>query len=96
MMLLMRIIQSARSCTRYRTNTSSYRSPGQRTDPRSTSRTNAYTPCGINVAFVPNVSPIRMVLSCSVKIRYRRSNEQPCRYDSRNKVSSHIALPPTL
>jgi len=78
MMLLMRIIQSARSCTRYRTNTSSYRSPGQCTDPRSTSRTNTYAPCGINMAFVPNVSSIRMVLSCSGKIRYCRSNEQPC------------------
>jgi hypothetical protein len=78
MMFLMRIIQSARSCTRYRTNTSSYRSPGQRTNPCSTSRTNAYTPCCIHMAFVPNVSPIRMVLSCSGKIRHRRSNEQPC------------------
>jgi hypothetical protein len=74
MMLLMRIIQNARSCARYRTNTSSYRSPGQCTDPCSTSRTNAYTPCGINMAFVPNVSLVRMVLSCSGKIRYCRSN----------------------
>jgi hypothetical protein len=78
MMLLMRIIQNARACTRYRTNTSAYRSPGQRTDPRSTSRANAYTPCGIDMAFVPNVSSIRMVLSCSGKIRYRGPNEQPC------------------
>ena len=81
MMLLVRIIQSARSCTRYRTNTSSYRSPGQRTDPCSTSRTNAYTSCRIHMAFVTNVSRIRMirmVLSCSSKIRYCRPNEQPC------------------
>ena len=78
MMLLMRIIQSARSCTRYRTNTSSYRSPGQCTDPRSTSRSNAHTLRGVHMAFVPNVSSIRMVLSCSGKIRYCRSNEQPC------------------
>ena len=68
MMLLMRIIQRARSCTRYRTNTSSYRSPGQRTDPRSARRTDPYTFCGINMAFVPNVSSIRMVFSCSAKI----------------------------
>lgn len=59
MMLLMGVIQNARSRTRYRTNTSSYRSRGQRTDPRSTSRANGYTPCGIDMAFVPNVSPIR-------------------------------------
>ena len=82
MILLMRIIQSARSCTRYRTNTSSYRSPGQRTDPGSTSRANAYTLRGINMALMPNVSSIRMVirlvLSCSGKIRYYRSDEQPC------------------
>jgi len=78
MMLLMRIIESARSCTRYGTNASSYRSPGQGTDPRSTSRANTYTLYGINMAFVPNVPPIRMVVSCSGKIRYGRSNQQSC------------------
>lgn len=78
MMLLMRIIHGARACARYRANTSSYRSPGQCTDPRSTSRANAYAPCGINMAFVLNVSSMRMVLSCSGKIRYCRSNEQAC------------------
>ena len=78
MMLLMRIIQSARSCACYRTNTSSYRSRRQCTDPRSTSRANAHTLGGINMAFVPNVSPIRMLLSYSGEIRYCRSNEQPC------------------
>ncbi len=59
MMFLVYIIQSTRPCTCYSTDTSSYRPPGQRTDPRSTSRANGYTPCGIDMAFVPNVSPIR-------------------------------------
>ena len=77
MMLLMRIIQNARACTRYRTNTSAYRSPGQRTDPRSTSRANAHTLGGIHVAFVPNVSSIRMVVRYGAKFRYDWSNQQP-------------------
>jgi hypothetical protein len=77
MILLMRIIQSASSCTCYRTNTSSYRSTGQRTDPRSSSRAKDYTLGGINMALVPNVSSIRMLLSFSGKIRHCRSNEQP-------------------
>jgi hypothetical protein len=77
MLLLVCIIQSTRSCTRYRTNTSSDRTPGQRTDPRSTSRANAYALYRIEMAFVPNVSSMRMVRSCSAKIRYYGSYEQP-------------------
>ena len=77
MMLLMRIIHGARACARYRANTSSYRPPGQCTDPRSTSRANAHTLGGIHVAFVPNVSSIRMVVRYGAKFRYDWSNQQP-------------------
>jgi hypothetical protein len=78
MILLTRIIQSASSRTCYRTNTSSYRSPSQRTDAGSSSRADGYTLCGIHMAFVPNVPSIRMILRLSGNIRYRRSNQQPC------------------
>ncbi len=55
MMFLVYIIQSTRPCTCYSTDTSSYRPPGQRTDPRSTSRANAHPLGGIHMPFVPNV-----------------------------------------
>ena len=77
MMFLVCIIQGTRSCTCYGTDTSSYRPPGQRTDPRSTSRANAHTLGGIHVAFVPNVSSIRMVVRYGAKFRYDWSNQQP-------------------
>jgi hypothetical protein len=77
MMFLVRIIQSTRPCACYSTDPSSCRPSGQRTDPRSTSGANAHTLRGIHMAFMPNVSSIRVVMCESAKIRYGWSNQQP-------------------
>ena len=87
MMLLMCIIQSARSRTRNCSDTSSHRTSRQRANSRSTSCANSYPLGGINVAFVPNVSSVRMRVTIriglsSTKTRNYRSYKQPCRYDS--------------
>jgi hypothetical protein len=82
MMLLVCIIQSARSRTRNCSYTSSHRTSRQGADPRSTSRPNSYTLGGINMTFVPNVSTVRMGLTIrirlsSAKARNYRSDKQP-------------------
>ena len=73
-MFLVRIIQSTRSCACYSTDPRSFRPPNQRTNPRSTSGANAYTLGGIHMAFVPNVSSIRMVMRDGAEIRCGWSN----------------------
>ena len=95
-MLLVRVIQGAGPCTGDRTNASPYSTCRQATDRGSAGRANADALYGIDVAFVSNVAPVRMVgmvVSYSAKIGHCWSNQQSPRNDSRNKKSSHWFVP---
>jgi len=95
-MLLVCVIQGASPGTRDRTNASPDRTSGQGADPRSTSRAKAHTLNGIDMAFVSDVSSVRMIMvaSYSANIWHRWSDEQPRQNDRRYKKVSHLFAPP--